>query len=63
MKTYAIEETSGAFTGKSGQRLSYRFAAGTVTDAEIDPEVLARLLANGTAKKKTQAPKSEGDEK
>jgi hypothetical protein len=46
---YEIKEwVSGSFVGASG-RLRYELEAGIVSEKDLDPEVLARLIAAGKA--------------
>ena len=49
VKKYEIKEAvNGSFVGASG-RIDYNLEAGTVSENDVDPEVLARLLVAGIA--------------
>jgi len=49
IEKYEIKEAvRGSFVGSRG-RVDYDFEAGTVSEKDVDPEVLAVLLAAGSA--------------
>ena len=49
IKKFEIKEAvRGSFVGAQG-RVDYDLEAGTVSENDVDPEVLARLLAAGSA--------------
>jgi len=50
------ERVSGSFVGAHG-RVRYALEPGTVTDQDVDPEVLARLIAAGKAVKASKPAK------
>jgi hypothetical protein len=52
------EHVSGSFIGASG-RVRYEVDAGVISRDDIDPEVLAVLLASGLAVKAAKAAESE----
>jgi hypothetical protein len=54
---YQIKEwVSGSFVGASG-RVRYELEAGIVSAKDVDPEVLARLIAAGKAVKASKPAK------
>ncbi len=56
-----LAPVSGSFTGRAG-RIRYSLEPGVVREPDIDPDVLAVLLATGTAVQvSTRAAKSAGN--
>lgn len=49
---------SGSFVGLLG-RIAYELEPGTVSEKDVDPEVLARLIAAGRAVKASKTAESE----
>lgn len=56
---YEIREAvRGSFVGAHG-RIDYDLEAGTVSEKDVDPEVLARLIAAGSVGKPSKPAESE----
>lgn len=63
-KIKIVAHVSGSFTGQSG-RIRYNIKPGVVRESDVDPEVLAVLIATGAAvrvRSSTRAAGSAGSE-